>query len=322
MKKLSLLPLAIASGACAVASTALRAVSLFLFYDKNLGYYQSHPIPIIANLLFALSIVFFGVAAIFLIKKNEKVDIPSKATGAVAILPIGALLLHAISQFVSTSKNGIPSLNANMSFAEKLVAMIPFLITVFAALSIAFFVLVSVIAFKKKPITAIAYVGLIPLIYVILLWANTHFEFNIPLNSTNKIFFYLACASALLFIYNEIATSCRLMIRSRFYYFSLFAAIITLSTASIPSVIAYLAGGLGEYYSLEGDIFFISLLLYATVRLITLLVANRKASEAEEATEEVAEEIAEEATEEVAEKATEEVTEEATEEAESTEQKQ
>ena len=284
MKKLSLLKLAIISGACAVASTVLRTVSLLGFTDAS-GYYKPHPIPIIASLIFGLSLLFIGAAAIFFIKKNESVDIPNKTAGIAALLPIGALAFHAISQFIATTENGLTHLNTNKSFAETLVERIPFFTIIFAALSIAFFVLISVIAFKKKPITAIAYVGLIPLIYVILLWASTHFDFLIPLNSANKTFFFLACASALLFIYNEIAACCKLMLRSKFYYFSLFAAIITLSTASIPSVIAYLSGSLGRYFSLEGDLFFITVLIYATVRLITLITEQRKTPVIEEESE-------------------------------------
>ena len=372
MKKLSLLKLAIISGACAAASAVLRTVSLLGFTDTS-GYYKSHPIPIIASLIFGLSLLFIGAAAIFFIKKNESVDIPNKTAGIAALLPIGALAFHAIipfpsitkhsanqieaffsatntiqlyvvifsvlsieffvfaamiafkrkantaiayviatllpigalafhaiSQFITTTENGLTHLNTNKSFAETLVERIPFFTIIFAALSIAFFVLISVIAFKKKPITAIAYVGLIPLIYVILLWASTHFDFLIPLNSANKTFFFLACASALLFIYNEIAACCKLMLRSKFYYFSLFAAIITLSTASIPSVIAYLSGSLGRYFSLEGDLFFITVLIYATVRLITLITEQRKApviEEESEASKNDTAEIAEEASE-------------------------
>ena len=295
MKKLSLLKLAIISGACAVASTVLRTVSLLGFTDTS-GYYKSHPIPIIASLIFGLSLLFIGAAAIFFIKKNESVDIPNKTAGIAALLPIGALAFHAISLFSSMTKHSVNPIEDFFSATNT----IQLYVVVFSVLSIAFFVFAAMIAFKRKANTAIAYVGLIPLIYVILLWASTHFDFLIPLNSANKTFFFLACASALLFIYNEIAACCKLMLRSKFYYFSLFAAIITLSTASIPSVIAYLSGSLGRYFSLEGDLFFITVLIYAAVRLITLITEQRKApviEEESEASKNDTAEIAEEASE-------------------------
>ena len=300
MKKLSLLQLAIISGACAVASTVLRIVSLLGFTDAS-GYYESHPIPMIANLVFGLSLLFVGAAAIFFIKKDEWVDIPNKTAGIAALLPIGALAFHAINLFASITEYSADPIETFFSAT----GTVHFYVVLFSILSISFFALIAMIAFKRKASTAIAYVGLIPLIYVILLWASTHFDFLIPLNSANKTFFFVACASALLFIYNEIAACCKLMLRSKFYYFSLFAAIITLSTASIPSVIAYFSGALGRYFSLEGDLFFITVLIYATVRLITLITEQRKAPAIEEeskASKNDTAEIAEEASEHLDEK--------------------
>ena len=258
----------------------LRIVSLLGFTDAS-GYYESHPIPMIANLVFGLSLLFIGVAAIFFIKKNESVDIPNKTAGIAALLPIGALAFHAINLFASITEYSADPMKTFFSAT----GTVHFYVVLFSILSISFFALIAMIAFKRKASTAIAYVGLIPLIYVILLWASTHFDFLITLNSANKTFFFVACASALLFIYNEIAACCKLMLRSKFYYFSLFAAIITLSTASIPSVIAYLSGSLGRYFSLEGDLFFITVLIYATVRLITLIIEQRKAPAIERETE-------------------------------------
>ena len=51
-----------------VLATAGRLFSLLFFYDR-IGYYQSGAIlPIASNILFAASVVFFGVAALFLLK--------------------------------------------------------------------------------------------------------------------------------------------------------------------------------------------------------------------------------------------------------------
>lgn len=271
MKKLSLPIISTIALVCAVISVILRILSLSFFYDE-LGYYQSGaPLPIISNILFGLSIAFVAVAAILFIDKSDKKIKPCPPSGiakALAFAPVIALAYHALQLFIGVY---------NDSVVNKYVLLAAILI------SIVFFVMLS---FLKKKSSAIIYVGLGALIYIALLWANTHFDFIVALNSTNKIFFHLSCVAALLFIFNEICAAYG-KVKSKFYYFSLLSAIITLSTAAIPSIIGYLTGSIKEYLTLEGDLFFVALLAYAIARLITLLLNKHKdASESQaEATE-------------------------------------
>ena len=95
---------------------------------------------------------------------------------------------------------------------------------------------------------------------------TSYFEFFIPINSTDKTFFYLACAGAIIFIFNEMC-ACYGFVRVKFYYFSLFTSIITLSVASISAIVGYAFGIFEAYITLETDVFFIALLIYAIARL-------------------------------------------------------
>ena len=268
---ISLPALSIISGASAVASLALRLICLFFFYDKNLGYYQSGaPLPIIANILFALSIIFFLFAAIFCIDKKQSILSAGKLSQYAALLPMGALVFHftriikmALSiakTFIENSKDGIFPFSA---------FNITDFITILSVLSIipsaVFFFLIFFN--KKKAATASVYIGLSVIMYIFLCWLKSYFDFNIPINSTDKIFFYISCAGAVLFIFNEICAIYGVA-RAKFYYFSLFTAIISLLVSSISAVIGFASGIFRAYITLEADIFFIALLIYAIARLI------------------------------------------------------
>ena len=254
MKRLSLRILSIIAVASAAISLALRIISLFFFYDK-IGYYQTGaPLPIIANILFGASIAFFLIAAIFSVSKEEKITAPNKIAQYASLLPMGAIIFHVIRILMG-------------SFNDTAVNKYVMLLSGVAA-AVFFFLLY----FAKQPNLATIYCGLGALIYVFFNWVFAYFDFFIPLNSTDKIFFYIACAGAILFIFNEIC-ACYGTVRSRFYYFSLFSAIITLCVGSVASLVGFACGLFKSYITLEADIFLLSLLIYATVRLITLLRA-------------------------------------------------
>ena len=64
--------------ALAAVASALRLLCLFFFYDK-IGYYQRGEIlPIISNIFYAASVVFFALAARFVIKPQKQVAPLSK----------------------------------------------------------------------------------------------------------------------------------------------------------------------------------------------------------------------------------------------------
>ena len=273
MKKISIPILSIIAGATAALSLILRIICLIFFYD-DIGYYKTGAVlPIIANILFALSLIFFFVTAIFSIDKKQSVEPTSKLSQYAALLPLGALLFRIITLFTKVFNDT----NVNKYFM------------LFSAIAAAIFFLL--IFFDDKRLKNITfYIGIGALLFVFLCWMFAYFDFFIPINSTDKTFFYLACAGAILFIFNEMCAYCS-FVRSRFYYFSLFTAIITLSVASISAIIGYAFGIFKAYITLESDIFFIALLIYAIARLIdaqksTLTVDEPATEDTAEKTEE------------------------------------
>ena len=264
MKKLSISMLSIIAGITTVLSLGLRIICLFFFYDK-IGYYKAGaPLPIIANILFGISIAFFLTASIFSINKKQSVEAPAKASQYAAALPIGALVFHLIRilrPVVITSIEDIK--NGVFSFSNINFSVYGTIISILVSVAFFFFIFIS----KKQFKTANFYLGLGALAYIFFCWMSSYFDAIIPINSTDKIFFYLGCAGAILFIFNEM---CAIYgeVKSRFYYFSLFVAILTLSTSSISAIVGYSCNIFKSYISLEADVFFITLAIYAIIRLI------------------------------------------------------
>lgn len=250
MKKLSISILSLITGISAFVSLALRIICLFFFYD-DIGFYKTGAVlPIIANIIFGVSIVFLLFAAIFCIDKRQSVTQPSKKSQYAALLPMGALIFHIIRMFTTVFNDT----NVN----KYLMA-----ISVLASAAFFFFIFLANQKYKK----VIFYLGIAVLVYLFLSWMFVYFDFFIPINSTDKTFFYVACAGAILFVFNEMSATYG-AVRSRFYYFSLFASIIALAVSSVSAIIGYLSGIFKAYITLEFDIFFLTLLVYAVARLL------------------------------------------------------
>lgn len=250
MKKISISVLSLIAGISAFISLALRIICLFFFYD-DIGFYKTGAVlPIIANTVFVVAIAFLLFAAIFCIDKKQSVVQPSKIAQYAALLPMGALIFHVIRIF-TTSFNDT---NVNK-----------YLMAISALVSVAFFF--CIFFANKKYTTVTFYLGIAVLVYLFLCWMFVYFDFFMPINSIDKTFFYMACAGAILFVFNEM-TAIYGLVRSKFYYFSLFASVIALATSSISAIVGYICGIFKAYITLEFDIFFLSLLVYAIARLL------------------------------------------------------
>jgi hypothetical protein len=235
-----------------VLATAGRLFSLLSFYDR-IGYYQSGAIlPIASNILFAASVVFFGVAALFLLKPAKTVAIPTKSAGYVALLPALALAVCAI---ISLKGIATPLFD--------LLSLFDILLAVSGA------VFFASLALCRQPSVLSVLTGIGAIFWLALAWLQSYRDFTVPMNSPDKLFFHFGCLGAALFIFSEIRAIYN-MPRPRFYYFSIFTAILSLAVSSIPSLIGKACGIFASYSLTFKDIFFLALLVYAIARLLTL----------------------------------------------------
>ena len=266
MKKLSLPIISATAISLSLISLILRIISVLAFYDK-VGYYQTGAaLPIIANTVDIIAILLFFTAALFCIKSDEKISEPKSATRYAALLPLGALvffIVQTVIELTQSAQESVPQSN-----------FIPIITIVGALVGIAFFFLIF---FTDKQKTATVYCGLGMLVFVFFSWMSSYFSFESPINSTQRILFYVSCTGAILFIFNEM---CAIYgsVKPKFYYFSLFTSILTLASSAIPAIIGSAANKFSAYFTLEEDIFFTALLVYATVRLVTLSFTKKNDS--------------------------------------------
>ena len=295
MKKLSTQALSITAIALSFISLLLRVICMLVFYNN--GYYRSGAaLPIIADVFFIVAIAIFLLAAILGIKKETPVSAPSALARYAAILPMSASVF-CVTQMITSLSNPTKDLG-----------FIPVAILLCAIVSTVFFFLIF---FAPKQITATVYCGLGALALVFFLWISSYFDFSSPINSADRNLFYVSCAGAMLFIFNEL---CAIYgsVKPRFYYFSIFAAIFALASSSIPAIIGFASNRIDSYSNLEGDVFFTALLIYAVSRLVTIASAPKanlcesdNVVEKKESVDESAEEEIEENAEETIEKETE-----------------
>ena len=267
MKKLSLPIISVTALFLSVISLILRTVCVFAFFDKS-GYYQSGAIlPIITNVLAVISIVLFFIAALLYIDSSKKISTPNNAAKYSALLPLGALVFFTV-QTITNLVNSLQGIEPQSNF-------IPIL-TILGAIAGGVFFFLIFFTDKQKNVTV--YCGLGALVFVFFSWMSTYFEFSSPINSTQRVLFYVSCAGAMLFIFNEM---CAIYgaVKPKFYYFSIFTAILTLASSAIPAIVGYATNKFEVYSTLEEDLFFTALLVYAVVRLITLSVSDKKSEQ-------------------------------------------
>ena len=263
MKKLSLPIISIIALALSLISLVLRTVSFTAFYDK-LGYYTSGAsLPIIANVISVLAIIFFLVVTVFCTASTEKINEPQSVSKYAAILPLTALVFAVV--------NSIMNLTKSAEGSEPQSNIIPVLTILGAIAGVAFFFLIF---FMNKQTIATVYCGLGALVFVFFSWMSSYFDFSSPINSDQRTFFYVSCAGAMLFIFNEMCAVYG-SVKPKFYYFSLFASIFTIASSASPALIGNAANKFASYNTLEADIFFAALLIYGCVRLITLLKCKK-----------------------------------------------
>lgn len=238
-------------------ATAGRLISLLFFYDR-IGYYATGAfLPVLSNVIYAVSVVFFVAAAILLPKSVKSIPSPSKSVGYVALLPAIASAVYLVSS--------LPDLLGGAN----ILALVSSLLSIASA---AFF---AIIAFSSRRTSLTAILGACVVLWLALFWMHFYRDFTVPMNSPNKLFFSFGCIGSVFFIVSELRALFGIS-KPRLYYFSTFCAILSLAVSSIPSLIANAKDIFASYSVLSEDIFFLSLLVYAVARLIYIPRAEQE----------------------------------------------
>ena len=230
-----------------------RLASLLFFYDK-IGYYKvGAALPIVSNIVFAVALALFAVASAFLITPTTPGVKLSRIERLAALPPFAALTTHFFFSISSTFSSDEP-----VSWTKLLVLLL-------CAASAIFFLL---IANGRHPSAPTAICGILSVFWVASAWLESYLDLYIPMNSPDKLYFHFACLGAVFFIFFEVRTLYA-MPRPRLYLFSTAAAVLTILTCSLANLIANARNVFERYSSAEYDVIFMTIAIYASVRLFS-----------------------------------------------------
>ena len=256
----------------------LRICSLKWFYDTEIGYYQADaPLPLLGNILLTVFVIGAALFALFGFQKNElSLPKPTKLPRMVAILPAMAALLATVGSMVSNDPSTyVSALPFKPSVLFTLCAICAFLVAIF-------FILLATGTLEKNKFGYLTLlIGFFALLYFVCALAIAYFDFEIQMNSPNKLIFMLANLSAVLAIFAEI----RILVgepKPRFALLAFSIATLLLGTSSIPSVFAYMSNIFPAHYrNLPADFVGMALWCYCLIRLIWIAYPTEKKAVAE-----------------------------------------
>ena len=233
----------------------LRLVSTLLFFDKNIGYYQSDKIiPIISNILPAISVI---AAIVFCMIPRIRISPISPAD--TKYTKIGSVTVTA--GFAIFAVKYISSLIEYNNFYGS----IPFSYLFCLACTIAACVFFTLKAVRRVN-ADISYV----LMWCVLQLAECYFDNFVQMNSPIKLVFQFACLGAILLTVNEMRISLDSK-RKGFHLFSATVASIFLPLSAVPSIICYLTGNMPSSYMLFfADCVMLLFSVFAVTRLIQM----------------------------------------------------
>ena len=236
--------------ALALTATVLRLVCLLSFYDK-IGYYQRGAIvPIISNVFYALSLVFFAFAARFLLKPATCEEALKKPAKLAAILPLGATIFYLCDHIMIGGASH---------------AWYDVLLLICGVISVVFF---ASLVFSSQPSTLTALTGVGCIIWFAAAAMKSYLDFFVPMNSPDKLFFQLGAVGAMLLVFAELRAIYR-MPMPRVYLFGFFTGIFAICVSAIPSLVAYSCDVFASYTLADEDIVMLALAIYGAVRLFT-----------------------------------------------------
>ena len=250
---------------CACIGVLLRTLSLFFFYDADVGYFsRGAALPVVFNMLIAVATV--GCAVLCFIPRSPLTPDNCGDSGVSRMLYAFPCLASAYALIAQISAIG------SYSDIGLAIPRIELLILVFNALAIVYFA-VSIFGNKIHAGFSVVF-GAFAILWLMLMLVNLYFDMYIQINSPNKTMMAFALASAMLFISSELRLGLEVK-KPQTQLFTTAFAVICLSTSSIPTLIAHFAGAFGNSYrATVSDILCLTLLFPAVARFVKLCFAK------------------------------------------------
>jgi hypothetical protein len=257
---------------------------VFLFYDRDIGYYtRGAALPIIFNVLLVLAVVLIGVGA-FVFTKDKQIrgERNPRYVRMAAVVPFMTFLVFLANAVNKMSAFSLHGVKLDITF---------YISVICAVCGAVYFVLIAL--GKGENALGLA-LGFFTIVWFILALASSYFDAYVPMNSPDKFIFHLACLSAMLFILGELRYYFAAP-RKALYLFSVSIAIVLLFATSVPSILVtvFASGGLYNYVLLAEDTVCLGLAVFSSVKLLSF-VLDKENSEADEGEEKITNEESEE----------------------------
>ena len=246
-----------------VICVTLLTISLFVSYNEEISYFNNSLIYSISKALLAITVIWIIVRA-FLLPKNElSGDSPTTLPiSIVSSLPAIALCTFSVLVF-----------SGSLKIASKSKLLFAVCATV-AAISSIYFIFNCIFADSKN--STKVFLGYTVPFTDILLIAITYFDMTVSMNAHAKIFLNFALIAFALWSLIELRTMTGKPLPRLYFALGLIATALTAS-ASVPWIIAMLAGKLGKpiYPSyIIFNIIIFALFVYVLTRMIVFVSAR------------------------------------------------
>lgn len=244
-----------------VACVALRFVAVSTVYDADIGYYKTGAVA--PTVLHVLCFVSFALAMsiIPLLPKKTLPDalpcgLPVRASAAIQLvfaLGMAAYLIY-------------PAFTGGVK-----VSAVSIICVIAALFSTVYFALVmagKAVPEKKNS----ALFGYTVIVYVLMMLANSYFDFYTTMNSPNKLITQIALMSIMVALLFEMRAILGISLARGYAAFTLFAVFLS-AVSSIPGVVLFLAGTFTKPMYFAVNFVTFGFFIYLAVRYVSWLCA-------------------------------------------------
>lgn len=256
-----------------VGAVTLKTIAAIGFYSYEHYYFTNKALPLVANILIVIAIVFFIIYIISTKKELKLIPSFSSPANYIPSAAISAALVFIIIKFVKTFcisfGNALDAATiyqtTNWIYIFKETSWLSLLLSIFASLSIVYFALNTI--FIRTVSARRANFGFCAIIFFGLYLAYLYFDGTAPINSPIKIADQLTYAFTAVFFLYEIRLS---LGREKWKSYVIFG-FITASLAaysSIPALITYFATKHTISNSVYESILTFCIFLFVALKLI------------------------------------------------------
>ncbi len=257
----------LALGIFIVAATVLRTTACIKDLEDNLIYFESNALIISANVIVVAGAVLAIALSIAMHKESLRASFSTPATYIPTGITAAALALLTL---VLIATYGALSAKAGADPRVEVAANLALAASLLAPLSIAHLFLTAFLTERHTGVRA--WFSLATVAFLAVYAAFLYFNTSTPLNSHNKIIEEMAYLFAAIFFLYESRISLGREMWRPYIAFGMLAMLLT-AYASLPAIITYLVRGELLSSTFESAVFLLSLAIFISARLLTLVSA-------------------------------------------------